>query len=229
MSEKNIKIRLMQAALDHVPFDGWSAATFDAAVVDSGVDPVLARAACPRGAVDLALAYHAAGDAAMVARLAGVELGAMKFRERIALAVRYRLEAADKELVRRGSALFSLPQYAADGARAIWGTAGIIWETLGDSSDDINWYTKRATLGGVYGATVLYWLGDISEGSENTWEFLDRRIENVMQFERLKAGVRDNKALSGLLAGPLAVLGRIKAPVDNAGAPGRWNRPEQEQ
>jgi ubiquinone biosynthesis protein COQ9 len=210
---EDLKEKLLDAALAHVPFDGWSAATFDASVADLGADRGLARAACPRGAKDLAVAFHQRGDAEMAARLATTDLAALKFRERIALAVRFRLEAvADREVVRRGSAFFALPQHAADGARLIWGTAGLIWETLGDTSDDINWYTKRATLSAVYGSTVLYWLGDDSPGHAATWAFLDRRIEDVMQFEKLKARAAEAPGLKALLAGPAWLAGKVRAP-----------------
>ena len=216
---------LLDAALMHVAFDGWSETTFRAAAADAGVDVAMARAVCPRGAVDLALAYHARGDAAMVARLKSDELPE-RFSDKIAAGVRFRIEAVtDKEAVRRGTTLFALPIHAADGARAVWGTADKIWDTLGDTSDDVNWYTKRATLAGVYSATVLYWLGDDSIDNQATWAFLDRRIADVMQIEKLKAQVRDNKALSGLLAGPNWLLGQIKAPprMPNPDLPGMWN------
>ena len=115
-----IRTQLLEAAQMHVAFDGWSEATFQAAIRDADVPPAVARLACPRGAVDLALAYHAAGDAAMVARLQATDLGGLRFRDKIAAAVRFRLEAVeDKELVRRGTTLFSLPHHAGDGARAI--------------------------------------------------------------------------------------------------------------
>jgi ubiquinone biosynthesis protein COQ9 len=192
MDPTDLKTRLMQAALPHVPFDGWSEATFRAAARDAGVDEGLARAHCPRGAVDLALAYHRAGDDAMAERLRAADLGSMRFRDRVAAAVRFRLEAADREVVRRSATLFALPMYAPDGARAIWGTADRIWTELGDTADDLNWYTKRATLAGVYAATVLYWLGDDSPGNAATWDFLDRRIAGVMQIETLKARLRAN-------------------------------------
>ena len=220
---------LLQAALAHVPFDGWSDATFQAAIADSGVSPGVAWAVCPRGAVNLALAYHDAGDHAMLKGLRAADLEGMRFRDKVALAVRLRLEAVeDTELVRRGLTLFALPQYAADGAQAVWGTADRIWTALGDTSDDINWYTKRATLSGVYSATVLYWLGDDSDGHEATWDFLDRRIENVMQIEKFKAQTRDNKLVAGLMAGPLAFMGRIRAPQGTGPTemPGRWSGPK---
>ncbi|MEH6830140.1 COQ9 family protein [Sulfitobacter sp.] len=222
------KDQLLQAALMHVPFDGWSQATFDAAIDDSGIERAVAQSICPRGAVDLAIAYHAQGDAAMLARMAETDMGAMKYSERVAAAVRFRLEAIeDKEVVRRGSALFALPMYAGDGAKAIWGTADAIWTALGDTSEDVNWYTKRATLSGVYSSTVLYWLGDTSEDHTETWAFLDRRIENVMQIEKLKAQVNNSPILSKLMAGPNWLLSHVKAPqkVPASNLPGRWTRP----
>lgn len=226
----DIRAALLAAAEAHVPFDGWSETTFRAAMADTDIDPALARTACPRGSVDLALAFHAKGDAEMLRRLADENLEDMRFRDRVACAVRLRLEAVDdKELVRRGSTLFSLPQYAGDGAKAIWGTADAIWTALDDRSDDINWYTKRATLSGVYGATVLYWLGDDSIEHQATWDFLDRRIDNVMQFEKLKAQVNDNPILKRMFAGPLWVASQIKAPskMGPSDMPGQWRAEEE--
>lgn len=228
MPDADLMSRLLDAAKPLVPFDGWTETTLHAAAQEAGIAPSLIAAICPRGAVDLALAYHAAGDRAMLARLAEADLGALRFRDRVAYAVRARLEGIeDRELVRRGMTLFALPPYAADGARALWQTADHIWTALGDTSRDVNWYTKRATLSGVYGATVLYWLGDDSEGHTRTWAFLDRRIEDVMLIEKFKARARESRLLSGLIAGPLGLLSRVRAPQDasQADMPGRWNIP----
>lgn len=213
--------QLVEAALPHVVFDGWSNAALNAAIAESGVAPGLAHALLPRGGVDLALAYHRLGDEAMRDALAATDLTVMRFRDRVAHAVRLRLKMADREAVRRGTALFALPTHASDGARAIWGTADAIWTALGDTSTDVNWYTKRATLSAVYGATVLYWLGDDTEGHEATWAFLDRRIGNVMSFEKAKAAFRENPIGKALLAGPLKVFERIHAPEQANDLPGR--------
>ncbi|OAN71920.1 ubiquinone biosynthesis protein [Sulfitobacter sp. EhC04] len=222
------KLRLLDAALMHVPFDGWSEVTFKAAIDESGVDPTVARAVCPRGAVDLAVAYHRQGDAAMLAALKSENLQDLRFRDRVARAVRLRLEQVqDKELVRRGTTLFALPQYAPDGAKLIWETCDAIWDALGDTSEDVNWYTKRATLAGVYSSTVLYWLGDDSEGHARSWAFLDRRVDNVMQIEKLKAQVNQSPTLSKLMAGPNWILSHIKAPnrFPKGDLPGSWTAP----
>jgi ubiquinone biosynthesis protein COQ9 len=218
-----VKDAVLDAALAHVPFDGWSEATLRAAIVDAGVAPGLARALFPRGAVDLALAFHLRGDALMVARLGAEDLAALRFRDRIARAVRLRLEVAeDKEAVRRGTTLFALPQHAVDGAKAIWGTADAIWNALGDTQRDFSWYTKRATLSGVYASTVLFWLGDDSQGHQATWEFLDRRIEDVMRFEKFKAAVNDNAIAKAVMAGPMAILSKFRAPVVPKDMPGQF-------
>jgi ubiquinone biosynthesis protein COQ9 len=66
-----------------------------------------------------------------------------------------------------------------------------MWRAAGDRSSDFSYYTKRATLAGVYGATFAYWLSDSSEGHQATWTFLGHRIDNVMQFERLKGAAKD--------------------------------------
>lgn len=215
--------KLLDAALEHVPFDGWSEAAFRAAINDTGADAALARAYFPRGGVDMALAFHRRGDALMLERLAGHDLALMRLRERVSLAVRLRLEGGDREIVRRGAALFALPLHAADGARAIWSTADAIWNALGDNSEDGNWYTKRAILSGVYSSTLLYWLGDNSPGHADSWAFLDRRIDEVMRFEQAKAQVQKNPFLRTVFALPLAVMGTMRKPAatgDNL--PGKW-------
>lgn len=219
--------RLLDAALAHVPFDGWSEATFRAAVADAGVDMTVARGLFPRGAVDMALAYHRRGDDAMVAKLAETDMTGLSFREQVKLAVKIRIEqAADREAVRRGTTLFSLPMYAADGAKAIWGTADRIWTALGDTSRDVNWYTKRATLSGVYSSTVLYWLGDDSLDHQATWEFLDRRIEDVMRIEKAKGRMQSNPVLKRAMWGPNWLASKIRAPErKDVGVPGGWVAP----
>lgn len=227
----DLRDKLLDAALNHVPFDGWGGETLVAAANDIGVSEADARAAFPRGAVEMAAAFHVRGDDAMVARMRGEGFKALRYSEKVAAAVRYRLEVvSDIELVRRGATLFSLPQNATEGARLIWGTADRIWNELGDTSDDINWYSKRTILSGVYGSSVLFWLGDTSNDHAATWEFVDRRIANVMQFEKLKAKVRENKALSGLFAIPNSFLSGIKAPSNQTrdDLPGRWTKPNQE-
>ena len=206
------KSLILQAALPHAAFDGWSETTLQAALTDSGVAPGLARALFPRGGIDLAVAYHQLGDRAMTETLAASDLTALRYTGRVALAIKLRLSGADKELVRRGTTLFSLPHHAPEAAKLIWGTADAVWRALGDTSDDLNWYSKRATLSAVYSATVLFWLGDQSDDNADTWAFLDRRLANVTAFEKTKTAIGNNPVAKALLAGPLKLLEKIRAP-----------------
>lgn len=220
-------LALLDAALPHVAFDGWSDGAFVAAVDDSDIAVEDARTLCPRGATDLAVLFHEQGDAAMIAALGQADLGDMRFRDKVAHAIQLRLDAVtDKEAVRRGTALFALPHLAPIGTKLIWGTADAIWTALGDSSDDVNYYTKRATLSAVYGSVVLFWLGDDSENGAATADFIDRRIENVMQFESLKSALNENPLTKPFAAALGRLTSHIKAPSPPAkDLPGSWNLP----
>lgn len=206
--------RLIAAALPHVPFDGWSKAALDAAIAETGVDPGLARLAFPRGGIDLAAAWHRQCDRVLAERLADAGLPGMKVRERVTLAVRTRLDLMDgnREAVRRSAAMFALPMHAAEGAKLIWETSDAIWRALGDPSEDYNWYTKRLILASVYASVVLYWLGDESAGHARTLDFLDRRIEDVMRFEKTKAQLSGNPLVKAAMWGPSKLLGLVRAP-----------------
>ncbi|MBK0400763.1 COQ9 family protein [Limibaculum sp. M0105] len=206
--------QLLLAALPHVAFDGWSHRTLECAIADSGVDRGLAALAFPRGGVDMALGFHELMDRRLADELAQVDLASMKVRERITFAVRRRIEivADHRDAVRRGATLLALPHHAGDSAAAIWGTADLVWRLCGDTSTDYNWYSKRAILASVYSATVLYWLGDESTGAQNTWGFLDRRIEDVMRFEKFKAQAQANPVARAAFWLPGQLLGMIRAP-----------------
>ncbi len=227
MQTDPVKLQLLDAIGPHVAFDGWSPTAFDAAVADIGIDPAHAATLCPRGAVDLAILSHQQGDAAMTQAMQTADLADMRYSEKVAHAIRLRLDAVpDKEAVRRATTLFALPHMAPDGAKLIWGTADAIWTALGDTSDDINWYSKRSILSAVYGSVVLYWLGDTSDGSA-TDAFIARRIDNVMQFEKVKAQINANPLFKPL-TGPLGRLAAsVKAPnqmPDLDDLPGMWRR-----
>ncbi|MFG6079964.1 COQ9 family protein [Paracoccus litorisediminis] len=195
--------RLIDAALEHVVFDGMSDKAIAAGARDIGISSSLAHVHLPRGGVDLAAAYHRRGDAALRTWLATTPLQG-RFRDRVVDAVMQRLRMTDREMARAGAVLFALPQNAALGARLVWETSDAVWDGLGDTSEDVNWYSKRATLSTVYGATVLYWLGDETPELDETRAFVERRIDGVMRFEKVKArlaGLPGMAALTGLATG----------------------------
>ena len=199
--------RLAKAALLHVPFDGMNLAALRAGARDIGLSGDVAEAFFPGGGADLAAWIHRRGDARLAEWMQGAPAG--RISERIADAIRQRLDFADVELVRAASAVLALPANQPLAARLMWETADTIWNGLGDSSRDVNWYSKRATLSTVYAACVLYWLGDLSEDHAETRDFIDRRIDGVMQFEKLKAQARK---LPGVAMLTDIATGWIRAP-----------------
>ncbi|WP_299909714.1 COQ9 family protein [uncultured Paracoccus sp.] len=189
--------RLLNAALAHVPFDGMNDKALTAAAEELGISRDMLRVHFPEGGASLAAAYHRRGDAELRDWMEKTPPEG-RYAERVAQAIWHRLELVQPELVRAGATVLSLPQHAALGARLVWETTDTIWNGLGDTSRDVNWYTKRATLSAVWGSTVLYWLGDESEGKAETRAFIDRRIENVMGFEKFKAQARKVPGLAAL-------------------------------
>ncbi|WBU57162.1 COQ9 family protein [Paracoccus sediminicola] len=199
--------RLAEAAITHVPFDGMNIKAVRAGARDLGLSPDIAEAFFPGGGADLAGWLHRRGDSKLADWLETAPGG--KIRDRIADAIMFRLEATDKEMVRAASSVMALPQNQPLAARLVWETADTIWDGLGDTSRDVNWYSKRATLSAVHSACVLYWLGDNSEGYADTRAFIDRRIDGVMRFEKLKASAR--KIPGATMLADLAT-GWIRAP-----------------
>ncbi|WP_338502226.1 COQ9 family protein [Sphingomonas kaistensis] len=176
---------------ENAAFDGWTPAAVEAAALSEGVDPALAMLTIPDGAVGLIDLYGQGVDKALAEALPPETLAAMKIRERIRSLVWTRLQIQEpaKEAIRRALAILAMPQNAPAAARLSWRSADVMWRMAGDTATDYNHYTKRAILSAVYGSTLLAWLQDDSDGNADTAAFLDRRIDNVMQFEKWKAGL----------------------------------------
>lgn len=197
-AEKDV---LAEAAMSHAAFDGWTGTALAAGARDFGKAAEEAERLFPGGAVEVIDWVDSRATARMLEALAARDLSGLKIREKIALAIRLRLEplTAHREALRRATSVMALPFNAGKSASALYRTVDAMWYGIGDRSTDFNFYTKRALLAGVYGSTVLVWLYDRSEGQSKTWEFLDRRIEDVMRIEKAKASFRDLFA-----RGPLA-------------------------
>ena len=217
MSEQTHTLeKLLSAAKLHIPFDGWGDVTFNASCADADLDPQIARLYCPRGGLDLAIYYHRKCDQKLLEENKSREWGKARLRDKVGTLIKARLELVEeKELVRRATTLFALPQNNLTGLKLIWETADIIWKIAGDTSNDINWYTKRTTLSAVYVSVVLFWLGDNSSESEKTWEFVDRRLEDVMGFEKFKSTLRANPAFKPFNDLIRKSVSGIKSPIDN--------------
>ena len=203
--------RILALALPNVPFEGWTRAVMTAAAKEAGIGEAQMRLAFPDGPLGLVAYFIAQGDAQMKSALAKEDLSPMKIREKVTFSVRtwLELQADNPEAVRRAATLLSLPLSAGTAFRSLYGTVDALWQAIGDTSTDYNFYTKRMILAGVFSAVLLHWLGDDSDDKQETWDFLDRRIANVMSFEKFKARLPD---AGGLVSAPFRVLGALRYP-----------------
>lgn len=172
-----------------IPFEGIS----DATLLKVCTDLNLANSFCKfQNGIYSALEYIAEDlNDSMENELKNCNLEDMKIRERVKLAIRIRLANYAKlpnyrELL-RDILLFSvLPKNTYFSSKILYKTVSAIWYGIHDQSTDFNYYTKRAILAGVYLSTMLFFINDYSENFVNTLSFLDRRIDNVMTFQKLK-------------------------------------------
>ena len=188
MRQENDTIRtaILEAALPDIPFDGWTADVLERAAEQAGYPASMAVSVFPAGVKDAIIYFSHWADARMLERLETQD-PPTRIREKVAQAVRARLEALapHKEAERLAIAYWMRPLRKWEGAKLCWKTADAIWNHAGDTATDYNRYTKRGLLSGVLTATTLFWLNDNSKGHQDSWEFLDRRIENVMTVGKI--------------------------------------------
>jgi ubiquinone biosynthesis protein COQ9 len=207
---EQLRRRLALAVGENAVFDGWTRAAIDSAAGQLGVDPLQARLAMPKGQAAMIDLYIQEVDRALEAYFTPEQLAKLKIRDKIRALVWRRLEIMGpaREAMRRALAILAMPQNLPLALRISWRSTDLMWRIAGDISTDFNHYTKRMTLGAVYGSTLLVWLDDQSEGWADTAAFLDRRIDGVMRFEKFKAEWRrssDHLSLSRF-------LGRLRYP-----------------
>lgn len=207
-----IRLALAPAVADAAVFDGWTPLAVTNAAELEGADPEVARFAFKGGAMAMIDAWISATDQAMAEGLSADALGSLKIRERIRALVQFRLDAiaGQREALRRALSILALPHNVPEAMRFGWRSADAMWRLAGDTATDYNHYTKRMTLGALYASTLAVFAHDESEGFAETKAFLDRRIENVMQFEKAKAQLLRPDAERFSVA---RFLGRLRYPA----------------
>jgi ubiquinone biosynthesis protein COQ9 len=196
----------------HAAFDGWSDDALGMAAAELGVPHNRARLCFPDGPVQMIDAWFDAIDMGMARAYPLERIAKLKIRERIRDLVLYRIGVINphKEALRRALAILSQPQNAMIGARLAWRAADRMWRIAGDTATDFNHYTKRGILSALYTSTMLVYLDDDSEGAVATRGFLDRRIDDVMRFEKAKASWLGNRERLPSLS---RFLGRLRYPA----------------
>ncbi len=208
---EKLRRKLALAVGEHAVFDGWTEPAVASAAAQLGIDPAKARLALPKNRLGLIEVYVAAVDRALEAWATPTRMATFRIREKITQLVWQRLMimAPAREAVRSALSILAMPQNMPSGLKLSWQSADMMWRLAGDTATDFNHYTKRLTLGAVYGSTLLVWLDDDSEGFADTRAFLDRRIGNVMEFEKAKARWRGSADRRPSLS---RFLGRLRYP-----------------
>jgi ubiquinone biosynthesis protein COQ9 len=207
-----LRLALAPAVADAAVFDGWTDTAVEAAARHFGIEPAVARLAFPGGAVDLIAAWVERVDADAALALPAPVLASHRVPERIRRLIEYRIDAVAgrEEALRRALAILAMPHNLAEAARLGWRSADVMWRLAGDTSTDLNHYTKRAILSSVVAATLAVLIDDGSAGKADTRAFLARRLRDVGKFEKVKAqfkgGNRDRFSL-------VRLLGRLRYPA----------------
>jgi len=208
----DIRLRLAPHIANAAVFDGWSIQSAREAAAVAGVDPDVAAFAFKGGAMDMVAAWIAWIDREMARALPFADLARLPIRERIRKLIQFRLDATlgREEALSRALSIMAMPGNLRRGLRLGWCSADAMWRLAGDTAADYNHYTKRATLAGIYAATLAVFAGDDSEGKAESRAFLDRRIEGIMRLEKAKAQLlrpSDNRFSMARL------LGRLRYPA----------------
>jgi ubiquinone biosynthesis protein COQ9 len=204
--------QILDAALRIAPGEGWGGDLAARAGAACGLSRAEVELLLPNGSADLAALLSRRHDRAALLALTATDPATLKIRERIRAGVVARLEAADadQEAVRRCVGFLALPTHATVGLRLAWESADVLWRWAGDTATDENHYTKRAILAGVLMSVAA---SDLNAGREAALRQLDARIQNVMDFEKWKAGLHPG-AMAERIAG---ALGRLRYGLRRAG------------
>ncbi len=179
-----IETRLLLGILAQVPFEGWTEKALQSGARAAGMTDVAARKIFPDVSA-IVIAFSAWADQAMMTRIAAEKLyDKMRVRDKVAYAVRARLEALapHREALRRLTLWYAMPHHAPLAVRHLATLCDTVWKAAGDSSTDYNFYSKRILLSYVVKTTTLFWLSDDSPNAEASWAFLDRRIAEVLKI-----------------------------------------------
>jgi ubiquinone biosynthesis protein COQ9 len=183
---------VVNSMLKDVPFDGWTDEVFAKALNTLSVSKADEIVHFPNGLKDAVEYFSRSIDDAMMQKLDAQKISSLRIRDRIKTAIRTRIELyPSKAVVSKTLAYYAVPTHAMDATQSLFTTVDAMWRMAGDQSTDFNYYTKRLVLAGVLSSTMLYWLSDDSENDQDTWEFLDRRIDNVMQITKAKESLKD--------------------------------------
>ncbi len=180
---------LLELFLAHEPFPGWSGAGLAVALRAAGRDPAEGAIFFPAGGADLLAEFAALIDRRLTEAARAIEETRLSRRIRALVLARFALLRPYREAVRRAASHFLRPGERAKALLFLARRADLFWRLAGDRAVNFSWYTKRAELAAIYGASLLVWLDDPSEDDARTAAFLDRRLAGVARLGQARAAL----------------------------------------
>ncbi|RXM95569.1 DNA-directed RNA polymerase II subunit RPB3 [Acipenser ruthenus] len=189
-TEEQLQIRILTAALEFVPKHGWSVEAIAEGAQTLGLSPA-AAGIFSNGTGDLILHFIAQCNSNLSEKLAEqhklVQLGQTEPKKtdeflRDAVEARLRMLIPYIEIWPQAMSILLLPHNIPESLKHLSILVDDIWYYAGDRSSDLNWYTRRAALTGIYNTTELVMLQDSSPDFEETWKFLENRVKDVMNM-----------------------------------------------
>lgn len=181
-----LRDQILLAALPYVEESGWTWAVVEKAAAECKAQDDVQSGLFPNGITDVVAHFSDYADRLMIEKLSKLPIVTLRSKDKVRLAILSRNEILEnkKAIVKATMAFWAMPSRVIQGQRVLWRTSDIIWNWAGDTATDYNRQTKRALLASILMGTNMVWIGDESEGHIITQAFLDRRLENVMEFGR---------------------------------------------
>nr|XP_040134857.1 ubiquinone biosynthesis protein COQ9, mitochondrial isoform X1 [Ictidomys tridecemlineatus] len=189
-SEEQLQDRILTAALEFVPAHGWTAEAIAEGAQSLGLSSAAASMFGNDGS-ELILHFVTQCNARLAHILEEeqklVQLGQAEKRKtdqflRDAVETRLRMLIPYIEHWPRALSILLLPHNIPPSLSLLTSMVDDMWHYAGDQSTDFNWYTRRAVLVGIYNTTELVMMQDSSPDFEDTWRFLENRINDAMNM-----------------------------------------------
>ncbi|KAM6224792.1 ubiquinone biosynthesis protein COQ9, mitochondrial [Rhynchocyon petersi] len=189
-SEEQLQDRILTAALEFVPTHGWTAEAIAEGAQSLGLSSAAASMFGSDGS-ELILHFVTQCNARLTCELENehklVQLGQTEKKKtdvflRDAVRTRLRMLIPYIEHWPRALSILMLPHNIPSSLSLLTSMVDDMWHYAGDQSTDFNWYTRRAVLAGIYNTTELVMMQDSSPDFEDTWRFLENRINDAMNM-----------------------------------------------
>lgn len=172
---------ILSAGLTHVPTHGFTHEALTTGAKDVGYLEVSTNL-FPKGPFELVNYYLVTQRLGLKDRIQfpseKMGVGA-RVRSLVLERLRANVDSGVQPRWQEALALMSLAENIPASLRELRDLSDEIWFLAGDTAVDSSWYTKRASLAGIYAATEVYQTTDQSTDFRDTEEFLDRRLEGL--------------------------------------------------